>query len=199
MAFDPKRLEYLNKRLDDLPEGYIQEALDIGRQGGPDPISGTLLIAISVRESGLRCVLGDQGRARGSHQFLDTYHSEFLRTVPGCKAAATIKEHTHENWKQQRGKNALMRGYAPGWAHSCGYCADILNGLFDQAIREDVQDEDALHVALSAYNVGMTRALRGYEEHYSSDHYTTGKDYGRDVLLRRSEINHLLLKRGYKL
>jgi hypothetical protein len=214
MKFNQKRLDYIETRLATMPYGYVEDALEIAREGAPDAISGSLVIAVGLRESGLRNVLGDKGRARGSHQFLDTYHAEFLRSVSGCKAAPTIAAHRLSCWMPVANVTALRPGFCPTWQASCSYCVRVLNALYNQAVSDGVPEKDRLQVALAAYNVGYTRALTGYAEPLRrwtaamrsalhpgeptglpADRYTTRGNYAADVLQRRSEVNHLFARR----
>lgn len=52
---------------------------------------------------------------------------------------------------------------------------------------------DMLKVAASGYNCGITRAIRAAgSSSGDSDTFTTGKDYGRDVIARMTIFNQLL-------
>jgi len=55
------------------------------------------------------------------------------------------------------------------------------------------QGNDILKVAASGYNSGITRALRAAgSSSGDSDTFTTGKDYGKDVIARMLIFDQLL-------
>jgi hypothetical protein len=194
-----QRMAYVNDRLKAIGKGRVQKAQIVAREGSPDLISGALLIAVSLRETGGRNVLGDypkgsrdrrRARARGAFQIHDAYHIEWLRTVRGCFAAAWIAEATRINWIPVPGTNAAMPGFCPTWIDGCRYTAQILNDYVDQA--EDIATPEAqLAVALAAFNCGFDAALQGHMA-FDVDRATTGGDYSADVLLRASEVREWL-------
>ncbi len=49
-----------------------------------------------------------------------------------------------------------------------------------------------LKAAASGYNCGMTNALRGFLDAGDTDRFTTGRDYGRDVMMRMQFFAALL-------
>lgn len=192
-----QRMEYVNGRLKALGKTRVQKALIIAAEEN-DLISGELVIALGIRESGLRNVLGDfqgtHGRARGALQFHDEWHMSFLRSVVGCVASKTIPEFTRINWIPIPGTNAGMRGFCPTWEDSIRYGIKILDGHIQKAKIKSVRSKvDLVKIALSAYNCGFTRAYNAYQAG-DVDSPTTLKNYSRDVLLRKDEVREWLNK-----
>lgn len=186
------RMAYVNDRLKAAGKGRLQKVQRIGKEGGADLVSGALLIALSIRESGIRNVLGDFGHARGAFQINDRYHMPWLKTVIGCPAAALIPQFTRINWIPIPGTNAAMKSFAPTYEDGARYAAFLINQLVKQARDAGVAtSSDQLAVAVAAYNCGFASAHKGYKEG-DADKYTTGGDYSKDVLLRRNEVNKWL-------
>lgn len=184
-------MAHVHKRITGLGAERVRKVLAVGREGGPDQISGSLLLAIGIRESGLMNVLGDDGWARGAFQIHARFHPEKLRGLPGCRAAATIAKHTSRCWVPVKGHTALDAGYAPTIEDGARVCVRILRDYLKQAGRSDIPIHDRLRVAIAAYNCGMGGALKGYRAG-NVDMATTGADYSKDCLLRRTELNQWL-------
>ena len=185
---------YLTARMKHLGVLRTRKALALG----DDLISGELLIALAIRESGLRNVLGDysadkkRAHARGAFQIHDRYHSEFLRSVPGCVAARWIPEATRANWIPVKGTHAMMRWMCPTWEDGARYAQEILTGFVKIARAQNIRaGHTRLRIALAAYNTGMGGALEGYRAD-DIDMNTTGKDYSRDVLRRMMFVHEWL-------
>lgn len=185
-------MAYVGARMKALGRERVLKAQAVAREGVADQISRALLIAVSLRESGGRNVLGDQGHARGAFQITDWYHREFLRSVRGCVAAKLIPEATRLNWIPVPGANAAMRGMAPTWEDGARYVVKLLNEYIVQAKAAKVPaGRDRLAVAVAAFNAGMSAALEGHRAG-DPDVKTTGANYSADVLLRRSEVSEWL-------
>lgn len=199
-------MRHVGKRLTGLGAERVRKVLAVGREGGPDLISGELLLAIGIRESGLMNVLGDftldgkvsspdepraVGHARGAFQIHDAFHSEALARVPGCRAARTLAAHTSSAWIPVAAAKAVDRGFCPTVEDGARIAARILTGLIGQADASSIARDDQVRVAVAAYNCGFGGALSSYRRG-DADLATTGRDYSRDVLLRRSEIREWL-------
>ena len=55
----------------------------------------------------------------------------------------------------------------------------------------NLQEQQLLKIAASAYNCGITRAITG-AKHGDSDKATTGQNYGRDVMARMAMFEELI-------
>lgn len=183
-----QRMDYVSARMKAIGKGRVQKAQRVGREVAGDEISGALIIALALRESGGRNVLGDNGHARGAFQLTDTWNREFLRGVRGCVAAKLIPEATKLNWVPVPGTNALMRGMAPSWENGARRAVEIITGHLVSAKVHAVPRKSCLAVAVAAFNAGFVPALQAYRQSGDPDDATTGGDYSRDVLLRRSEV-----------
>lgn len=184
------RESYLDSRLRALGLYRVQAAQRIASD---PPVDGALLLALGVRESGCRNVVGDHGDARGWLQINDRFHSGFLKGVPGCKlgfydlAAHRWVGDEPAQWHRVPGATALDEGYGPRFSDAATYVAGLIAANLEQASDLGVGDVDLLEVAVAAFNAGMGGAMRGYREQ-ASDRHTTGGDYSADVLKRRGEI-----------
>ncbi len=192
MPTHSQRMKYVNDRMKAIGKTRVQTAQLVGKEGGRDLISGSLLIAISLRESGGRNVLGDNGHARGAFQITDWWHKAFLKSVRGCLAAKLIPEATRLNWIPIPGTNAAMRGFCPTWEDGARYTAKLLNGYVQQAVKAKVKrPEDQLAVAIASFNCGFGPARDAFFAG-NVDLATTGRDYAADVQLRRTEVDEWL-------
>jgi len=64
-----------------------------------------------------------------------------------------------------------------------------------QQLLPNLASNDMLKVAASGYNCGIVRAIRAASSSTGdSDTYTTGKDYGKDVIARMAIFDQLLLQ-----
>ncbi len=150
----------------DLPylekiEGLIRE---VSQSFGLDP---AIVAAVVSRESGGGRLLGkngcppdtgDGGHGRGLMQIDDRWHRAFL----------SIGE--------------LWRNPAANLAYGA-YLLDRNLEIVNKR-RPQTGPELRLHTALSGYNCGLSRALRALRRGLSPDHYTSGGDYGSDVMQR---------------
>ena len=196
-AAHAKRIAYIDRRLRAVGPTRVKKVQVVAREGGPDLISGALLLAIMLRESGGRNVGGDQGHARGALQIHDNYWHGMLASVRGCRMAATIADADRpiigkRMWIPVPGRNAAEPGYCPTIEDGARIAVVILSGYVRQAQAANITAvSDLIAVAVAAYNCGFGWALRGHREGDPSK-YTTGKDYARDVIARRSEVSEWL-------
>ncbi|MEJ7787499.1 MAG: hypothetical protein WKF96_22065 [Solirubrobacteraceae bacterium] len=181
------RMLYVDGRLKELGAERVRKAQEVAAEGESDLISGALLLAISLRESGCRNVLGDQGHARGHMQIHDRFHEGWLRSVPGCNASATIAGHTRQCWIPVAGKTAMDAGCCPTFEDGCRGAVLILRGYITQG-RGLYRDSVALSAAVAAYNCGFAAVRRAISAG-DVDLHTTGRNYSTDCLRRRSEVN----------
>ncbi|MFO8056095.1 MAG: transglycosylase SLT domain-containing protein [bacterium] len=145
----------------EMLEGLIKEVSETFEL---DP---AIVAAVVSRESGAGRLLGkngcppdtgDRGHGRGLMQIDDRWHDAFLSI------------------------GDLWRNPAANLAYGCYLLRKNL-----EAVRErcpDLSDKDRLHMALAGYNCGLSRALRALRQGHPFDYYTTGRDYGEDVLAR---------------
>lgn len=193
-ATHEQRMKYLDGRLKDLGAERCRIAFEIGGEGEPDLISGALLLAISIRESGCRNVAGDEGHARGHMQIHDAYHRLALRAVVGCRMSPTIAKHTSECWIPVAGTTALDEGMCPTFEDGCRIALAILQGYVRQAQRsDDVPARLVLRTAVAAFNAGFGAAEAGANGGHP-DKATTGGNYSEDTLLRRNEIHQFMAR-----
>lgn len=128
------------------------------------------LLAIGSRETGFLwkrhpdgAILGDGGHGHGIMQIDDRSHRDFTSSP---------------DWKIPRAN--ILKG------------AEILaqgkRSLTSDAGDETVSDE----LVYAAYNAGVAGALKGLRETGDPSRFTTGHDYGKDVLARAAVFAKLL-------
>lgn len=195
-AAHAKRMEYVDRRLRAVGSTRVKKVQVVAREQN-DLVSGPLLLAIMLRESGGRNVQGDQGHARGAFQIHDAFWREALESVRGCRMAATIPDADRpiigkRMWVPVPGRNAADPGYCPTIEDGARIAVVILNGYVRQAQAANITAvSDLIAVAVAAYNCGFGAALKGYRAG-AVDQGTTGRDYSKDCLLRRSEVSKWL-------
>lgn len=179
----------LEDRMRALGSQRLRIALTVGAD---EPIAGSVLIALADRKSGLRNVLGDYGRARGAYQLDDAHHALFLRSSIGCLASSGAPDYWRPAVPQ---RVALAVGCCPRWVDATRYCARVLLAFTTLAQLDGLAAEDVLPVAVAAFDCGYRLAMLGNEDG-DPDKYTTGGDFGSDVLRRSEEIAETLKRMG---
>jgi hypothetical protein len=172
-AYDP--------RSDLQPFGKRRTLIVLGRakEGGPDRISGDLVLAFFSKETNFRNVLGDQGHARGLGQINDRWWSHLLAQMKGCEPGTYSAV----------SPSCAPAGLVPRLTDSVRGLVTILGGYIADAERASaIPEEDELRVAVAAYNQGFAGAYDDYRDHGDPDRGTTGGNYSQDVLDRRSQI-----------
>lgn len=160
----------------------VRAAQEIALEGAPDAFSGALLLALGLRESGLRNINNQAETDHGAFQISELYHSEWLSGEPGCLAG---------KWTPSAGHFAIEDGFCPRYTPACMYALAMLKANLRYAELKGVDPRDRLRFAVAAYNAGVGGALVGYRSG-DVDGYTTGGDYSAWVLRHRTKINSFL-------
>jgi len=170
--------------------------------GEPDPIHGTLLLAMASRETNLRNITGGgffnnagewiaTGEDRGLWQFNDSVHDTWLDGIRGCKNGEYELIYT----------SALPEGRVPGLTTAAMKAIDILLNNLGYLKGRGVDDEHLTATAIAAWNAGPYGALKGYREGDCDKYTTIGPyrlngdrrgDYSKDVIDRRAEMRRAL-------
>lgn len=124
------------------------------------------VVAVASRETRIQNIAGDGGHGHGVMQIDDRSHREILAA--------------HPDW---RTNPVPLIEYGARLLASNRTTAQKRWPAFD--------DRQLLKVAASAYNCGPGNAAAGVSTG-DSDRYTTGHDYGRDVLARMRVFEELL-------
>lgn len=119
-----------------------------------------ILAAVASRETNTKNIVGDEGHGRGLMQIDDRSHGAWLKAHGAGDAGA------------------------PDVDAAIDYAGGLIQKAIEYARSNAVAEADVLKFALSAYNAGPGNALKGYKNSGDSDAYTTGKNYGADVLAR---------------
>ncbi len=137
-------------------------------------VSVAFVLAVASRETNMTHEIGDGGHGVGILQ-LDTQHA----------LAANLE--ASGAWDTESGKRQLigacvqMLAANQAWAESA--CPKIVSKYGKDAARK---------LAAAAYNAGRGNALAGIRDASDSDLYTTGHDYGADVVERMHVLEELL-------
>lgn len=161
-------------------------AQEAAAQGSPDGISGSLLLALGLRETGLRNIEGNAGSDKGCFQINKTYNGAWLKAQPGCPDGT---------WSPVAGHTAYDTGYVPRYTPACYEAISILHVgqqfAIEHGIGTHLNDPATVRFAIAAYNCGPSNALRGYQDG-NVDEFTSGGDYSQWVLYHRTLINEWL-------
>lgn len=160
----------------------VTAAQYVALEGPPDDISGSLLLALGLRESLLQNINNKAQTDKGCFQLTEMYHAAFLRGEPGCPEGS---------WIAVEGHSAYEDGYCPRFTPALNYALDMLKIQRRYAIGINVTGAAAVRFAIAAYNAGTGGALAGLKEH-NVDLKTTGGDYSAWVLEHRTMINRWL-------
>jgi hypothetical protein len=161
----------------------VEMAQMVALEGDPDEISGALLLALGLRESGLQNITNPAGTDRGCFQISETWHPAFLKAQPGCPDGT---------WKVERGHTAIEKGYVPRYTPALVYAMDMLQDRREVAELQGVPRSMRLRFAIAAYNAGLGGVLQGWTENRNVDQETTGGDYSAWVITHRTIVNRVL-------
>jgi len=178
-------------------------AVEIGKMGEPDQISGALLLAIGSVETNCQNIVGGGSFVsgkwtptyvdRGFFQINAHYHKGFLASVPGCLSHLADGK-VVSSWSPELGRLAIEAGYVPQFSPAAFYVVEMLRNSIEFALDCDVLTTDVQRFAVAAHNAGPGGALKGYREN-DVDAYTTGRNYSERVLARRKLVNNFLARK----
>jgi hypothetical protein len=153
------------KRLGNYRVIIAQEAAD---EGPPDGIGGHHILALGLRETGLRNINNPADTDHGWCQISEIYHREFLASQPGCPEGT---------WRAVTGHTADETGYCPRFTPALSYALEMLksNKRYGET-KLGLSGVVARRFAVAAYNCGLGGAIKGQREG-NVDKYTTGGDY----------------------
>jgi hypothetical protein len=174
------------KTVDDALAGLgnyrVRAAQELAAEGSADEFSGALLLALGLRETGLRNINNSAETDHGVVQISELYHAPWLASEPGCRAGS---------WTPVPGRSALENGYCPRYTTAIAYALKMLKANMAYAVTKGIEEADRLRFAISAYNAGIGGAWSGFRAG-DVDKYTTGSDYSAWVLRHRAKINSFL-------
>ncbi len=190
----PYTEQQLHDALTRLGRYRVRRAQTVALEGEPDGISGALLLALGLRETGLRNIEGgaklQDGRwvpetdpARrdvGWVQISRRYHRDALARMPGVSAGT---------WGPVReGVSAAVGGYCPRFEDSLRYTLGEMHESIAYADDNELPENDWVRFAVVAHNAGVVGALSGYGAG-QVDKNTAGGDYSQWVVEHRTRIN----------
>jgi len=161
-----------------------KECQRAAHQGAPDLISGSLIIAMGLRESDLQNVNNASETDHGWLQINDRWHSRFLNSVPAVRAGT---------WGPVvEGHQATEDGYCPRFRDALFYAIDIISHGIEIALDYDADRTMAKRVALAGFNAGLQAALDDWRDHGNPDLRTAGGDYSSWVIAHQTKVNRWL-------
>lgn len=134
-----------------------------------------LWLAINSRETNCANILGDYQGGQ--------YHGVGMCQID-IQHDIARQARDDGSWKTPKGMRLLQDFGAALFAAN----VKAVLAAWDQA----TVDDDVLKCAASGYNCGVNRAIGGDDAHNDSDYYTTGRDYGADVMARKAVFDRLL-------
>lgn len=170
----------------------VTRAQRVALEGEPDGISGALLLALGLRETGLKNINGGARKVdgewvatktdRGIFQIASEFHMADLARMPG------VAEGT---WGPVVAHGAQAENSCPRFEDSLQFTLRAMHEA--QAYGEDhgVGISELPRFAVAAHNAGIGGALRGYNDG-DVDAHTTGGDYSAWTLRHRTLINRWL-------
>jgi hypothetical protein len=186
MAFTAEQAE---GRLQTLGRGRTEVVMELAAEGAADLIHGSLILAIGLRESGIRNITGDHGHGRGWLQIDDRFHQAWLAAHSGCKDG-TWAPFVHG----LKDGGALPPGRVPGMVAAVQYAILLLNGNARFGLANGVRDAHAKPFMLAAYNCGAGNAINAYQQFGIAgiDRFTANKNYSADVLANQEAVRAAL-------
>lgn len=194
--------DVIAKSLSTLGNYRVKRAQQVAGEGPSDGISGSLLLALTLRETWGRNIEGGAKLVDGKWVALDPnnpddahkmdvgafqinrgYHKDQLQKMPAVKVGT---------WQPVvPGKTPYDPGFVPRFEEQLQFTIKELRDASLYARNNGVKQEDRARFAIAAHNAGKGGALKGYREG-DVDKYTTNGDYSADILAKRSQVNHWL-------
>lgn len=156
-------------------------------EGPPDGIGGHHLLALGLRETGLRNI---EGGAKwdgskwvaqddptlmdvGCFQISRHHHSAWCEAQPGCPVGS---------WSAVTDRSAYDRGYVPRFTPALSFTLSRMKDARQLAATTlGLGEQASVRFAIAAHNAGTGGATKGQREG-NVDRYTAGGDYSAWVL-----------------
>lgn len=189
--------DQVGKALANLGNYRVKRAQEVANSGFPDGISGSLLLALGLRETNLRNLEGGIKLVNGEWVKQDDptkmdvgwtqinrgFHAASLKLMPGVKSDTWTP--TVEN------KTANDAGFVPRFEEALTFTINMMHESQAYAADHGVPNDELARFGVAAHNGGMGGALKGWREG-NVDKYTTMGDYSGWVLRHRTLINRWL-------
>jgi hypothetical protein len=182
MARDMVDGNYVEAAIRRLGHYRAVRAQELAEQDG---IPGSYLLALGLRETGLKNIRGG-GTLAGNTWTPATApinQDDALHMMPAVKAGT---------WGPVvKGKNAADPGFVPRYTDSLRFTLAHMQAAMTYGAENGVRERDLLRFAVAAHNAGAGGALKGYKEG-NVDKYTTHGDYSAWVLQARGRVVQFL-------
>lgn len=161
-----------------LGEYRVIAAQDVADDVLGDGITGALMLAVGLRETGLRNINNPADTDHGCFQISELYHLDFLVSEPGV---------LENQWRVQEGSTATAddTGFCPRYTPALVYAHRIICDATLYARSKGYRAP--VRFALAAYNAGLGGALAGYKAG-DVDKFTTHGDYSAWVMFHKPMI-----------
>jgi len=192
--------EQVDRALARLGNYRVRRVQAVANAGLPDGISGALLLALGLRETGLQNVEGgakwDVIREKwipqddpnlmdvGVFQISRKYHMQDLQKMIGVKSGTWTPVVITAT--------AATPGFVPRFEESLQYVLMEMHenmALLENSVLDP--DRDLVQAAVAAHNAGVGGSAKGYREG-DVDKYTAGGDYSEWVFRHRTKVNRWL-------
>jgi hypothetical protein len=201
--------DVIAKSLSTLGNYRVKRTQKVAAEGPEDGISGSLLLALTLRETWGRNI---EGGAKPNPDPEDAKRHPWVALDPNDPddvhrmdvGAFQINRGFHKEQLQKMlavrvgtwapvvaGKTPYDGGYAPRFEDQLQFTIKELRDALAYARSNGVKPEDRAPFAIAAHNAGKGGALKGYREG-DVDKYTALGNYSADILAKRTEVNHWL-------
>jgi hypothetical protein len=157
-----------------LGHARTQTVSQVTHDGPNDGIGPRLTLAIAVRETNARNIVGDHGHGRGIVQIDDRFWTLWLKFHEGCHDGSW----TPTFLLSQQG--AAPAGRVPTLPAAIGHLVAMLRDNLRYAAARGVDQQESLRFAVAAYNAGPGLAFKGWKAG-DVDAFTAGGNYSADV------------------
>lgn len=154
----------------------VQAAQDVADDVEGDGITGALMLALGLRETGLRNINNPAETDHGCFQISELYHLDFLAKEPGVPAG---------QWRAVAGHYADDTGFCPRYTPALIYAHQMI--VSNTAYAHSRGYSHPVRFGVAAYNAGLGGAVAGYKVG-NVDKYTTGGDYSAWVFTHKTMI-----------
>lgn len=177
----------------------VRRAQVIALEGEPDGVSGSLLIAMALRETKFKNIEGGARLVDGEWvaedrpEYMDVgciqinrrWHANTLKSWPAVKAGT---------WAPVvLGKTPYDLGYVPRFEEAMRFTLSYMHENMAYGADNFVDADDLPRFAVAAHNCGSQGALNGYKAG-DIDKYTASGDYSAWVLRTRTQVNKFLVR-----
>lgn len=195
--------DFKDEQIDDALSNlgiYRVKRAQIAARESSDDISGSLLLALGLRESRLRNLEAGLRKDAVTNRWVEENNPDFMvvgvlqisreHHAFALERMPAVKRYT---WGPVvLGKTPLEAGYVPRFEDSLVFAINELHEMMG-ILNETIDPKELLRAAVAAYSAGVEGVLKGHREG-DIDRYTSGGDYSAWVLRHRVHINRWMMR-----